>query len=227
MGITELLVDHVTNLISATGYAGVGFLMALESMVAPVPSEAVMPFAGFLVYEGKFTFAGVTIASTIGSIIGSLLSYWMGYYGGRPFVTRFGKYLLLNMHDLEVTERFFKKYGDGTIFVSRFIPVIRHLISIPAGAGKMNLLLFSIYTVVGAGMWNLFLTYLGFRLREHWNIIRKYTEVVDVVVLVLLVVGVALFIYFHVKRARSVPPVNNLFLQGLLISQHRSASVGP
>ena len=100
MGITELLIEHITHWISVTGYAGVVALMALESMVAPVPSEAVMPFAGFLVYEKQFTLLGVAFWSTVGSIIGSLLSYYMGYYGGRPFVTRFGKYLLLTSTSL-------------------------------------------------------------------------------------------------------------------------------
>jgi membrane protein DedA with SNARE-associated domain len=206
MGITEFLVEHITHWISVAGYPGIGVLMALESMVAPVPSEAVMPFAGWLIVAPQgphhFTLTGVTIASTIGSIIGSLLSYAMGYWGGRPVVVHFGKFLLLNVHDLEVTERFFGKYGNKTVFIARFIPVIRHLISIPAGMGKMHLVPFCIYTVIGAGLWNLFLAWLGIRLQEHWTVIRKYTEVVDVVVLILLAAGLAYFVYAHVMRLR-------------------------
>ena len=187
MGITELLVQYIVVFIANTGYASVVILMMLESMVAPVPSEAVMPFAGFLVESGQFTFAGVIFFSTLGSIIGSLISYYIGYYGGRPLVDRFGKYLLLDHHHLEVTEKYFTKKGDITIFISRFIPIIRHLISIPAGMGKMNVLKFSIYTIIGAALWNSFLTYVGIKLKSNWKEVMKYSSVIDKVVLVIIV----------------------------------------
>jgi len=199
MGLTEFLVEHVTNLISSIGYTGVAVLMALESMIAPVPSEAVMPFAGFLIAEGQFTFAGVIFFSTLGSIIGSLLSYYLGAYGGRPLVNRLGKYLLLDQHHLDLTERFFTKYGSRTIFVSRFIPVIRHLISIPAGIGRMNLLKFSVYTIIGAGLWNAFLAYVGYRLRDEWYRVKSYSEIVDLAVILLLIAAI-FFLYFHFRR---------------------------
>jgi membrane protein DedA with SNARE-associated domain len=201
MGITEFLVEHFTNWIEAGGYLGVAFLMTLESMVAPVPSEAVMPFAGFLIFEGKFSFLGVIFFSTLGSIIGSLISYYAGAWGGRPFVRRFGKYLLLDDHHLDSTERFFARHGDKTIFISRFIPVVRHLISIPAGVGRMNLLKFSIYTVIGAGLWNAFLTYVGYLLKENWHVVRKYSEIVDIIVVAIMAVGVA-YLIFHLYRYR-------------------------
>ena len=200
MGLTEFLVDFITELISAVGYAGVALLMALESMIAPVPSEAVMPFAGFLIYEGKFTFAGVIFFSTVGSIIGSLISYYAGARGGRPFVHRFGKYLLLDQHHLEMTVKFFGKYGDKTIFISRFIPVVRHLISIPAGVGRMNLLKFTIYTIIGAGLWNAFLAYVGYHLKDNWSEVRKYSEVVDVSVMLTIAGGIIYIIYHYRKR---------------------------
>ena len=187
MGITELLVQYIVVFIANTGYASVVILMMLESMVAPVPSEAVMPFAGFLVVTGQFTFAGVVFFSTLGSIIGSLISYYIGYYGGRPLVDRFGKYLLLDHHHLEVTEKYFTKKGDITIFISRFIPIIRHLISIPAGMGKMNVLKFSIYTIIGAALWNSFLTYIGIKLKDNWKEVMKYSSIIDKVVLVIIV----------------------------------------
>jgi len=201
MGITEFLVEHFTAWIDAGGYFGVAVLMTLESMVAPGPSEAVMPFAGFLIFEGKFTYAGTIFFSTLGSIIGSLISYFAGAWGGRPFVRRFGRYLLLDEHHLDSTERFFGKHGDKTIFISRFIPVVRHLISIPAGVGRMNLLKFCIYTIVGAGIWNAFLTYVGYRLKENWTVVRKYSEIVDIIVVAILVVGAAYFLY-HLYRYR-------------------------
>jgi membrane protein DedA with SNARE-associated domain len=201
MGLTELLIEKITALMDATGYPSVAVLMMLESMIAPVPSEAVMPFAGWLIAQGRFTWLGVTVASTIGSIAGSWLSYAMGYYGGRPFVTKFGRFFLLNIHDLDVTERFFNKYGSATIFIGRFIPVIRHLISIPAGVGRMNLLHFSIYTTVGACMWNMFLAWLGFLMKENWTKIGKYTHTIDIVMVVLILLGVAYFIKSHIKQA--------------------------
>ncbi|MCL5021350.1 MAG: DedA family protein [Bacteroidetes bacterium] len=200
--MTELIVNHVVNLIGVSGYTGLVVLMALESMVAPLPSEAVMPFAGFLIFEGSFSFHGVLFYSVAGSLIGSVLSYYAGLYGGRPFVVRFGKYFLLDISDLEITERFFRKYGDKTIFFSRFIPVVRHLISIPAGAGEMKVGKFILYTAICAGLWNSFLAYAGFRLRSHWNEIRQYSQIVDWVVIMLLLAALVYFICRHLKRPR-------------------------
>lgn len=199
--MTELLVEHITNWISVAGYAGIIALMALESMVAPVPSEAVMPFAGFLIFEGKFKFPEVVFFSTLGSIIGSIISYYVGFYGGRPFVIRYGKYLMLDLHHLEITEKFFNKYGDKTIFISRFVPVVRHLISLPAGAGKMQVAKFTLYTVIGAALWNSFLAYVGFHLRSQWSIIRKYSSVVDLVVIIFIIVTLVYFLILHRNQA--------------------------
>ena len=207
MGITEFLAQYITAFIAKTGYASVFALMTMESMVLPVPSEAVMPFAGFLIAGTtgpKFTFALVILFSTAGSIAGSLLSYCIGRYGGKPFIDRFGKFLLLDRDDLAATEKFFDKYGEATIFICRFIPVVRHLISIPAGTGRMNLLKFSIYTIAGAAMWNAFLTACGFYLRKNWETVMHYSHYVDIAVIVLLVLGVAYFIKKHLqKRART------------------------
>ena len=200
MGITETIFQKIIHLIDTTGYPGVGFLMMLESMVAPVPSEGVMPFAGCLIASGRFTFFWVGVWSTLGSIVGSLLSYIVGYYGGRPFVTRFGKYLLLNLHDLEVTERFFHRRGSITIFIARFVPVIRHLISIPAGIGKMNLLQFSLYTVVGACVWNMFLAWLGYHMGTHWGLIHEYGRQIDVFMLIPVSVAIYFFVKTHRRR---------------------------
>ncbi|MEI8049118.1 MAG: DedA family protein [Bacteroidota bacterium] len=196
MGITQWIANTAVAFIAVTSYPGIFLLMVLESMVFPVPSEAVMPFAGFLIVTGQFTFTGVIIASTLGSIVGSLASYTMGFYGGKPFIKRFGKYLLLDTHDLEITERFFAKRGELTIFISRFIPIIRHMISIPAGLGKMNIWKFSVYTILGAGMWNAFLAYVGFKLKENWSEVMKYSHTIDIVVVAVL--GLA-FLYYAYK----------------------------
>ncbi len=205
MALTEFLVTYITGFISQGGYGIITVLMALESMVAPVPSEAVMPFAGFLISEGRFSFEYVIIFSTLGSIIGSLISYYAGAYGGRPFVERFGRYFFLDVHDLEMTEKFFKKYGEEAIFASRFIPVIRHLISIPAGIGKMNVLKFSAYTIAGAALWNAFLAYVGYGLGNNWNVVLKYAEVLDYVVILGIILVVAFFVYKHRKSRKREP----------------------
>ena len=136
MGITEALCNYNTQFIHSCSYFGVFVLMALESMIAPIPSELVMPFAGFLIFTGHFDPLAVMVASSLGSITGSLLSYGMGVLG-EPVVHRYGRYLLLNPHHLEWTSKFFQRHGGKTIFISRFIPVVRHLISIPAGLARM------------------------------------------------------------------------------------------
>jgi membrane protein DedA with SNARE-associated domain len=200
MGLTEALCYYNTWFINQCGYAGIFLLMTLESMVAPIPSELVMPFAGFLIFTGQFGLVPVVVASTLGSIMGSLLSYGMGMLG-KPVVLRYGRYLLLNVHHLEWTEKFFLRHGGKTIFISRFIPVVRHLISIPAGLARMPLIPFILYTAVGATLWNVFLTYLGFRLKQNWPIIQKYTHILDYFVVAGLI-GAALYLVWKFKQAR-------------------------
>jgi len=203
MGITEFLATYITAFIDKTGYTSVFVFMVLESMVFPVPSEAVMPFAGFLVATTRFSFVGVIASSTLGSLVGSTISYYLGLYGGKPVIDRYGKYLLLDRRDLAITERFFGKRGDIAVFISRFVPVVRHLISIPAGIGRMNLIKFSLYTVVGAGMWNTFLAVVGHYLQQRWELVMKYSKVVDIVVLLILVTILGLFVYRHLLRRKA------------------------
>jgi len=190
------------GLISSFGYAGIFVLMVFESMILPVPSELVMPFAGFLVVEGRFTFLGVMIASSLGSLVGSLISYYIGYYGGNRFVVKFGKYLLLDEEDLKKTEDWFAARGEKTVLISRFIPVVRHLISIPAGIGRMDLKKFCIYTLIGATAWNGILAYFGYKLGEHWQDVRVYSEPLSMVMAVVIVVVGGYFVYRHVRHKR-------------------------
>ena len=197
MAITESIIHIATTFIETAGYPGIGVLMVMESMILPVPSEAVMPFAGFLIFDGTLTWTGVIIVSTLGSIVGSLISYWIGAKGGRPLVERWGKYVLVSHHDLDITDRFFARRGSWAVFISRFIPVIRHIISIPAGVAKMPLKKFLAATIVGATMWNVFLTWVGFKLGENWETIGKYSKKIDIAVVAVLIVLVAAFIYRH------------------------------
>jgi len=199
MGITECLLNYNTQLICTLGYFGVFILMALESMIAPVPSELVMPFAGFLIVRGDFAAAPVILASSLGSITGSLLSYGMGMLG-KPVVLKYGRYLFLNPHHLEWTHAFFERHGGKTIFICRFIPVVRHLISIPAGLARMRLAPFIILTLLGATLWNGFLTYMGTLLQENWQLVQKYTHVLDILVIAALLAAGAYLVWKLKKR---------------------------
>jgi membrane protein DedA with SNARE-associated domain len=200
--ITEWISHFAIHVLEVTGYAGVTLLMALESMIAPVPSEAVMPFVGFLVADGNWGFWTSVLAATLGSLAGSAISYAMGYYGGRPFVLRVGKYLLLNVHDLERTEQFFHEHrGTWVVFFSRFVPVIRHFISIPAGTGRMPWVHFLVATGTGATIWNTFLMVCGLKLRENWDVVQQYSHHIDVAVLVILLGVVGWFFFSRRQRA--------------------------
>jgi membrane protein DedA with SNARE-associated domain len=201
MGLTESLCYYNTLFINQCSYVGIFLLMTLESMVAPIPSELVMPFAGFLIFTGHFDPVAVIVASSLGSITGSLLSYGLGMLG-EPVVLRYGRYLLLNLHHLEWTKNFFNRHGGKTIFISRFIPVVRHLISLPAGLARMALVPFILYTLAGATLWNGFLTYLGVRLRENWWIIQRYTHILDYFVAAGLI-GAAAYLIWKLKAARN------------------------
>ncbi|OGR36680.1 MAG: hypothetical protein A2051_09425 [Desulfovibrionales bacterium GWA2_65_9] len=203
--LTEIISEFAIRILDTTGYAGAAFLMGLESMIFPVPSEAVMPFVGFLVADGKWGLAQALLATSIGSFFGSYLSYLMGYYGGRPFVLKIGKYLLLDMDDLERTERFFQGHRSAwTLFICRFIPVVRHLVSIPAGIGKMRFWPFAIATIMGATMWNGFLLYCGFALRENWSLVQTYRHQFDALIVGMLVASIAWYVWYKVKRRRAV-----------------------
>ena len=202
MGITEFLATYITAFIEHTGYISVYIMMTMESMVVPLPSEAVMPFAGFLVADGKFSMPVLILVSTLASITGSLISYYIGAFGGEPIIDRFGKWVLLDRDDLEITKKFFARYGEITIFVSRFIPVVRHLISIPAGFGRMNVLKFVVYTAIGACGWNAFLAFVGYKMKQNWDIVMKYSSKIDIVFVIIILGLFALYIYRHLQKRK-------------------------
>jgi len=203
LGLTQAIAAFGTTVIGGIGYAGVFLLMVAESMFLPIPSEAVMPFAGFLVAEGTLSPVWTVVFATLGSIVGSLASYVIGRFGGKPFVHRFGRYVLLDIDDLEATDRFFHRAGPITILIARFIPVVRHLISVPAGFGRMALVPFTVFTILGAGTWNSFLTWCGFVLRRNWETVMKYSHIIDYVVVVILAALVVLYVLRHVRKRRT------------------------
>ena len=198
--LTNLVSNFAISCLHGAGYLGAAFLMALESMIAPVPSEAVMPFVGFMVADGKWDLWTAIVVTSTGSVAGSAISYAMGYYGGRPFVLKVGRYLLLNPRDLERTEDFFsRRKGTLTLFISRFIPVVRHLVSVPAGTGKMRLFPFLMVTLAGATLWNSFLLVCGMYLRERWDLVQLYSHQVDIVIGAALLAGLVFFVKFRYK----------------------------
>ena len=204
MGLLSQILGQIGNIsiqiISFFGYFGIFILMTLESMIFPLPSELVMPFAGFLSVKGDMNFFLVILFSSLGSIFGSLLSYYIGNKGGNKLVFKYGKYLLLDEEDLIKTEAWFKAKGEKTVLISRFIPIVRHLISVPAGIGKMNLRKFLIYTLIGATLWNTFLGYLGFVLGNNWELVKQYSEYFAIPVAVILFIGGSYFIYRFIKH---------------------------
>jgi len=200
----EQLSEIFTGVIGSAGYLGIFVLMTLESTVAPVPSELVMPFAGFLVTDGKMNFLAVILVSSAASLTGSLISYFIAYYGEKEMVHRFGKLLLLDKTELNWTERWFRKHGDATVFFSRFIPVVRHLISLPAGLARMRLRSFVAATLAGATIWNTFLLWAGIQLRENWSLVRKYSEGLDIAIVLVVLLAMAYMAWKHLKRHKKV-----------------------
>ncbi|MCA1813910.1 MAG: DedA family protein [Halobacteriales archaeon] len=198
MALLGAFVDLAVSIIGALGYPGVALLMAAESMLLPVPSEAVMPFAGYLVYLGAFRLDLVIVASVLGSIAGSLLSYAIGVYGGRPLLLRYGRYLLIREHELAWTEEFFARRGAWAVLVARFVPVVRHIISIPAGVARMPLGRFLAATILGAACWNALLAWAGLQLGPRWDLIRATLEPYEIV----LVAAGALVVVLWVVRQR-------------------------
>jgi membrane protein DedA with SNARE-associated domain len=198
MGIIEWGILFIKDLILTTGYPGVFFLMALESACLPIPSEIVMPFAGWLAYDGQFNLIFATRAGTFGCLAGSIGAYLIGMYGGRKFVLRYGKYLLLSEKSLDSAERWFAKYGSSAVFFSRLLPIVRTFISLPAGMAKMNLVRFSVLTFLGSLPWCFALTYVGFALGPNWESITGIFRGLDV----LIVLAVILIVVWYLLRRR-------------------------
>jgi membrane protein DedA with SNARE-associated domain len=192
--IADLIAGQVTTFIAAVGYWGIFFLMALESTMIPLPSEVVMPFAGFLVASGSLSFFTVLFASTVGCLAGSLVSYYLGYRGGLPFVRKFGRFFLMDEKHLIGAEKWFAEKGEWTVFIGRFIPGVRHVISIPAGVGRMNIVSFSAFTLLGAGIWNSILIWTGYILEKNWQIVYRYTEYVDIVIVFIIFIAIVYYI---------------------------------
>jgi len=203
----EIIISAVTsfiiNTISFWGYLGVGALMAIESACIPLPSEIIMPFAGFLAAQGKFSLLGVTLAGALGCVAGSVVAYAVGIFGGRSFIEKYGKYILISRHDLAIADKFFDKYGSAAIFFSRLMPVVRTFISLPAGIAKMNFSKFVIYSFLGSVPWSFGLAYLGKILGDHWDTLGVYFHKFDFVIVAVILIGAVWYVRRHLKSLKN------------------------
>ena len=204
--IIELLSAFIVATISALGYGGIILLMAIESACIPLPSEIIMPFSGYLVYTGELNLWIVSVAGAVGCVLGSLVAYWVGMYGGRPFIEKYGRYLLISHHDLDLADRWFDRFGEVIVFASRLLPVIRTFIAFPAGVSRMNLKKFVIYTFLGSLPWCLGLAYVGQKLGEQWDTnptLKTLFHRFDFVIGIAIVLAVIWWVWRHLKHARS------------------------
>lgn len=211
------MVEHILSVLSqfimhteaSMGYLGVVLLMGIESCCIPLPSEVIMPFAGYICTpEGaaevgrQFSLWGMSLAGAIGCVVGSIPAYYIGMYGGRPLICRYGKYILMSRHDLDLADRWFEKHGDITVFVARLLPVVRTFIAFPAGVNKMNMTKFIVYTFLGSFPWCLMLAWVGVKVGQNLEVLKPWFHRFDAVIGVVLLAGIALWIYRHVKGSR-------------------------
>lgn len=204
--IDQIVIPFLNTLYGAVGYAGVMVAMAIESAMVPLPSELILPYAGFLVSDpsavepltgGRWSFWIVVTVATIGNTLGSLVAYAIGAWGGRPFLERWGRFLLIRPHEIELAERFFQKYGPATAFFSRLLPVVRTFISFPAGVARMPLGKFIAYSTAGAIPWSILLVFAGQQLGANWVDIRHALQPFDLAIALGVVALVVLFVWWR------------------------------
>ncbi|MEH7299549.1 DedA family protein, partial [Neobacillus drentensis] len=189
-------INSVLEFLSQLGYFGI----ALGLMIEIIPSEIVLGYGGYMIAQGHLNFIGAVIAGTIGGTIAQLFLYWAGYYGGRPFLEKYGKFVLIKKSHIDIAEQWFEKYGAGVIFSARFIPVVRHAISIPAGIAKMSPTKFTLYTVAAVLPWSILFLYLGKVLGSNWSHIKEYAQPYVMPIIIAAVVLGA--IYFLIKKTK-------------------------
>jgi len=195
--VISLLASWIVAVISAGGYLGIVALMAIESACIPLPSEIIMPFAGYLVSLGRLSLIGAATAGAIGCNLGSLVAYEIGCYGGRPLVERYGRWILLSRRELDWADRFFLRWGYLAVVIARMLPVVRTFIALPAGIARMPRARFHIYTFLGSWPWCLALAYFGMKMGEHWRELGKYLHKFDVVIVAVLGIGFIWFVWSH------------------------------
>ncbi|PYS83837.1 MAG: alkaline phosphatase [Acidobacteria bacterium] len=203
--IIEILSAFIVATISTLGYAGVVLLMAIESACIPLPSEVIMPFSGYLVHTGRFNLWAVAVAGAAGCVVGSLVAYWAGKYGGRRFIERYGRFVLISRGDLDLADRWFARYGEIIVFASRLLPVVRTFIAFPAGVARMNLSRFTLYTFLGSLPWCLGLAYVGQILGEQWDkndSLKTWFHRFDFLIGIAFILAAAWWVWRHMKHSR-------------------------
>lgn len=203
--IIEILSAFIVATISTLGYGGVVLLMAIESACIPLPSEIIMPFAGYLVYKGQFNLWAVGIAGAVGCVVGSWVAYYVGLYGGRPMIEKYGRYILLSRHDLDLADRWFARYGEAIVFFSRLLPVIRTFIAFPAGVARMNMTRFTVYTFLGSLPWCIGLAYVGQLLGEQWDkneTLKTWFHRFDFLIGAVILLAAVWWVWRHFKHSR-------------------------
>jgi membrane protein DedA with SNARE-associated domain len=206
--LEALIVPFVESLYTTFGYAGVVVAMTIESAAIPVPSEIILPFAGWMVSRGlvepvsgaPWTYGGAVAAGVLGNTLGSLLSYAVGRFGGRPLLDRYGRYVLISAHDLDAADRWFARWGELTVLFSRMLPIVRTFISVPAGVARMPLWRFLVFSIIGAIPWTLLLVWGGVVLGDHWSEIKDGLRGLDYLVAAAVLALVGLFVWRHVRR---------------------------
>ena len=197
----------ITGFIAATGYAGVALLMAIESACIPLPSEIIMPFAGYLVSTGRLSLIGVAVAGAIGCNLGSAVAYWVGARGGRAFIVRYGHWVLMSREDLDRAERFFARFGSIAVLIGRVLPVVRTFIALPAGIANMPLLRFHAYTFIGSLGWCYLLAWIGERLGAKWESDPRLGAILhrfDYAIVAAVVLAVAWFVWSRLRTRATV-----------------------
>jgi len=203
--IIEIVSAFIVATISTLGYGGVVLLMAIESACIPLPSEIIMPFSGYLVSRGEMNLWLVGVAGAFGCVVGSMVAYWVGMYGGRPLIEKYGRYILVSHHDLDLADRWFAKYGEIIVFVSRLLPAIRTFIAFPAGVARMNVPRFIIYTFAGSLPWCIGLAYVGQKLGEHWDKdprLKTLFHRFDFVIGIVIGLAAVWWIWRHLRHSR-------------------------
>jgi membrane protein DedA with SNARE-associated domain len=198
--IVAFLSRFILSTIQAGGYAGVAGLMAIESACIPLPSELIMPFAGFLASQGRFSVGWLGFFGAVGCVVGSIPAYYLGLYGGRPLIEKYGKWVLLSPRDLDLADRLFQKHGEPVVFVGRLLPVIRTFIAFPAGVSAMPMGRFVLYTFAGSLPWCLGLAWIGRRLGDHWVVLGMYFHRFDAAIGAAILVAVALYVWRHLRH---------------------------
>lgn len=197
--ILTVLSQFIMHTESVLGYPGIVLLMGIESCCIPLPSEVIMPFAGYLSSIGRFDIWLVSLAGALGCVVGSIPAYYLGMYGGRPLIMKYGRYVLMSPHDLQIADLWFERHGEITVFIARLLPVIRTFIAFPAGVNRMNMRKFIIYTFLGSFPWCLMLAYVGVKVGQNIEVLKPWFHKFDALIGVVLLVGIGFYLYRHLK----------------------------